>query len=121
LILRIVGLKYRDPTRADWKRTIIYLAGYIVAISAGAFLLLPRESIGVLAWVLIVAGGLYLLVRRHAKSTAYRCTNCGHEFEISLLTDLISPHGPGKGGWKYLKCPRCGRRIRAKELMKEQI
>ena len=111
-------MKFRKPTKADWKRTIIYLTGYIVAISAGAFLLLNRGVIGVLAWVLIVAGGLYLLVRWHAKSTAYRCTECGHEFEISLLTDLISPHGTSKGGWHYLKCPRCGRRMRAEVLVK---
>ena len=54
-------MKYRKPTKADRKRTIIYLTGYIVAISAGAFLLLTRGVIGVMAWVLIVAGGLYLL------------------------------------------------------------
>jgi len=44
-----------------------------------------------------------------AKNTAYRCRNCGHEFEISLRTDLIRPHGIGNGGWKYLECPQCGR------------
>jgi len=112
-------MAYRKPTRADWKRTALYLAGYIIVISSGAFLLLPKGSVGALLWAVIVIGGLFLLVRWHVKSTAYRCTNCGREFEISLFTDLISPHGIGNGGWKYLKCPQCGRRMRAVVLVKE--
>ncbi len=112
-------MTYRKPAGADWRKTAIYLAAYIIAIGGGAFLLLPRGGVGALVWVVIALGGLFLLVRWHSKSTAYRCANCGHEFEISLLTDLISPHGIGNGGWKYLKCPHCSQRTRAEVLVKE--
>lgn len=112
-------MTYRKPTGADWGRTAIYLAVYIIAIGSGAFFLLPRGGFGGLVWVVIVVGCLFLLVRWHAKSTAYRCANCGHEFEISPVTDLISPHGIGNGGWKYLKCPHCSQRMRAELLVRE--
>lgn len=114
-----IEVTYRKPTGSDWRKTAVYLAAYIIVVSGGAFLLLPRGGIGILVWVVIVMGGLFLLVRWHSKSTAYHCTHCGHEFEISLLTDLISPHGIGNGVWKYLKCPQCGRRMRANMLVKK--
>ena len=112
-------MKYRKPTLADWRRTAIYMSVYIVAIGGGAFLLLPRGIWGALVWAVVVVCGLFVLVRWHAKSTAYRCAKCSYEFEISLLTDLISPHGTGNGGWKYLKCPQCRQRTRANVLVKD--
>ena len=112
-------MEYRKPTRADWRKTAIYPALYITAISAGAFLLMPRSALGALAWAILVILGAFLLIRWHAKNTAYRCRNCGHEFEISIFTDAISPHGPRGGGWTYLKCPRCGTRTRAEMLRKQ--
>jgi DNA-directed RNA polymerase subunit RPC12/RpoP len=113
-------MAYRKPSRSDWTRAVIYLLVYIFAISAGAFLLLPQGSLGALLWVVVVVGGLILLVRWHSRITAYRCSRCGHEFEISFLSDLISPHGIGSSGaWKYLRCPRCSRRIQAEVLVKD--
>jgi DNA-directed RNA polymerase subunit RPC12/RpoP len=112
-------MEYRKPTGRDWKRTVIYLALYIITISVGAFLLMPRGVAGALAWAAVVIGGAFLLVRWHAETTAYRCRNCRHEFEISVFTDAISPHGPGGGGWKYLRCPRCGQRTRTEILLKK--
>ena len=81
-------MAYRKPTRSDWAKTVIYLVLYIGAISAGAFLLLPRGSWGAEGWALLVVVGLVLLVRWHSRMTAYRCANCGNEFEISFLTDI---------------------------------
>ncbi len=112
-------MKYREPAKADWKKTALYLVVYIAAIGSGAFLLLPLGVVGAFVWAVVVLGGLFLLVRWHSRSVAYRCAHCGNEFEVSLLTDLISPHGIGNGGWKYLKCPRCIRRTRANVLVKE--
>lgn len=83
-------------------------------------MIIPRAwPTGFVVWVFIVSVGLYLMVRWHARSTGYRCRNCGNEFEISTFTDLVSPHGTGDGGWTYLKCPRCEKRTRAKVLRKE--
>ena len=65
-------------------------------------------------WLVLVVGGLFLLVRWHAKRFAYRCSKCGHEFEISAFVDFVSPQGLDKsGGWKYLRCPACHRWSRA--------
>jgi DNA-directed RNA polymerase subunit RPC12/RpoP len=65
--------------------------------------------------IVIAVGILFLLVRWHARNFAYRCPECGQEFEISTFTDFISPHGGGK---KYLRCPRCQKRSWANEMEK---
>jgi len=109
-------MRYREPNKADWVKSIIYLALYVAAIAIGAFVLLPRGGIGAFFWAVIVLGGLLLLVWQHSRSVGFRCANCSHEFEVSLLTDLVSPHGMD---WQYLKCPQCGRWTRAKVMMKE--
>ena len=75
-------------------------------------------------WTLIVVLAavvvLLLFVWWHARTFAYRCRSCDNEFEIAVLTDLVSPHGIGlKGdGWKLLHCPRCGRWTRARVVRK---
>lgn len=57
-----------------------------------------------------------IIVRWHAGVTAYRCTQCGHEFEITTMTNFLSPHLPER---KYLKCPACGKRDWMTVLMKQ--
>jgi DNA-directed RNA polymerase subunit RPC12/RpoP len=77
---------------------------------------------GTIVLLVALVIGLLLLVGWHARAFAYRCRNCGHEFAISLLTDLVSPHGPGRGGgWKFLRCPRCGRWTRAFVIRKSEM
>lgn len=72
--------------------------------------------------VVVLAAVVVLLLFAwwHARTFAYRCRSCDNEFEISVLTDLVSPQGIGlKGdGWKLLRCPRCGRWTRARVVRK---
>ena len=63
----------------------------------------------------VMAGALFLLVRWHARTTAYRCPKCAAEFEIEPLKDFMSPHFFDR---KYLRCPACGERAWAKEISK---
>jgi len=103
--------RYEDPSRKDWVKGIAVIAVYVAAISLGAFLLLPDWWY---LWLIGVAGGLVSIVGWHTKSYAYRCRNCGREFEISFLTNLVAPHGIDKeGAWEWLKCPHCRKRGRA--------
>jgi len=109
--------QFSQPTRHDHKKTFFLLVVYIAAITAGAIALIPiNEPYGFIAWLIIVLGGLLLLVGWVNRHFGYRCRSCGHDFEISLFVNLVSPHGMG---WKYLKCPDCGRRTRAKVLRKK--
>ncbi len=108
-------MRYREPNKRDWAKSIIYLVLYVAAISIG-FVLLALGVIGALFLAIIVLGGLFLLVWQHSRTVGFRCANCSHEFEVSFLTDLVSPHGMD---WHYLKCPDCGRWTRARVLIKE--
>lgn len=114
--VRSVKIRYREPNKTDWAKSIIYLVLYVAAITIGPFVLLERGVIGPFFLAVIVLGGLLLLVWQHSRTVGYRCANCSHEFQVSLLTDLVSPHGMN---WYYLKCPQCGRRTRARVLIKE--
>ena len=111
-------MPYREATKGDGWRAGAYIILTIAVPVASAAMLIPVAwPIGFAVWLALFAGGsLYLLVRRHAKSTAYRCPACRHEFEISVLSDLASPQLPGK---KYLQCPQCGKRNWATVLMKK--
>jgi DNA-directed RNA polymerase subunit RPC12/RpoP len=110
---------YKATSKSDWLKTAVFITLFVIVLAGGAFLLMPTYWY---VWALLVGGGIFLLVWWHTKTFAYRCRHCGHEFEISLLVNFISPHGiDTKGGWKYLKCPACRRRTRAVLLKKVQI
>lgn len=59
-----------------------------------------------LALVVVLPGGIYWLVRWHARNTAYLCPHCGNRFAVSTYTDLMSPN---MFTTKLLRCPGCGR------------
>ncbi|MDH7576965.1 MAG: hypothetical protein QHH75_03875 [Bacillota bacterium] len=86
-------------------KTFLYIFLFIGLVIGGGMLLIPLgEAVGFLGWLLLTAGGLFLLVRWHARSTAYICPKCSHFFMISVAEDFLSPHMMDK---KLLKCPKC--------------
>lgn len=110
-------MSYREVTRADQLEGVAYIGLMIVFNVVTAIVLVTRNRpIGLMAWLVLCFGGsLFLLVRWHARNTAYRCGECDWEFEISFFTDFISPHIPNK---KYLKCPHCNEKTWAEILIK---
>ncbi len=103
-----------DPDRRDVIRSVVYISVYVIVISAGAFLLLPKFWF---IWIGIVVVGMLILVNWHKEKTAYRCPNCEHTYEISFLTDLAAPHGVNRdGAWLLLRCPNCRQRRKTKVL-----
>lgn len=87
--------------------TILLISLFIAGIIAGAIFVIPFHwPIGFIVWLFFLAGGgLYLLVRWHAKNTFYICSKCNHTFAISTLKNFLSPHMIDK---KLLRCPKCG-------------
>lgn len=111
--------QFREPSAADRRAGIRVLVGYVAAISVtSALLFLVPGSLGLVVWLGLVFAGTVMLARWNSRHSGYRCRHCGHEFEISTVNELISPHGTGDGGWTWLRCPRCDRRSRAKVLVK---
>lgn len=66
---------------------------------------LARPSRTVLIGLVLATVALVLMVRWHARSTAYRCPACGDRFTLTAWSDFVHPHGGEK---KYVRCPRCG-------------
>ena len=106
-------MPYREPTKKDRIKSysVIFVA-VLIFISCGFFIL---PQFGIYLYLVVIFITLFMLVFWHARTSAYRCTECGNEFEISFIKDLITPHVPHK---KYLKCPRCGYRDWMMELSK---
>ena len=106
--MKIPGRRYENPSHKDWIIGLCVIIAYITLISITAFWLIPNNWF---IWLLIVISGLLLIVNWHTKNYAFRCRNCGHEFEISFLTNFFSFHGIDReGAWHYLKCPGCEKR-----------
>jgi DNA-directed RNA polymerase subunit RPC12/RpoP len=107
-------VKLREPTKSDAIQTGIVITIFIAAIVVIMYLSYPDNT---LAGIVLVAGCLLFLVRWHSRTFGYRCANCDEDFAIPLWKDLFSFQGFNKtGSWKYLKCPNCGQRTKAREL-----
>lgn len=102
--------KYKETTRSDSVRTLIYISIFLGVVVIGAVFLAPVNPPAGAVWIILSAGALFLLVRWHALTFEYQCAKCGHEFEISVFVDLFSLQGIY---WKYLKCPNCRQWSRA--------
>ena len=111
---------YENVSKQDWERTAIYVAaGTLLIVTAAIFLFAIDRIMGAILWFILLGVVLIGVVTWHTKTYAYRCKQCGEEFEISNITNFVSPQGVGKdGAWKYLKCPRCETFDRAEVLKK---
>jgi len=111
------------PTGNYWGKNILRITAFVAVVILGAVILSANRSVfSLIVYGIVVLGGLFLLVSWHARTFAYRCVGCRHVFEIPVWKDLVSPHGVDKeGGWKYLRCPSCGRWMKARIIPKEPI
>lgn len=103
--------RYQNPTSKEWISGFAFLLAYLLTIGLGAVFLVPKHWYW---WLLIMVVSTVLLVIKQNRNYACRCRECGHEFEVSFLTNLISPHGVDKeGSWQWVKCPGCEKRAKA--------
>jgi len=103
--------KYQDPTRKDWIIGIAVLLTYVMVISVGAILLIPKNWHW---WILLMTVSTILLAIRQNRKLACRCRECGHGFEVSFLVNLVAFHGVDKeGSWQLAYCPNCKKRTKA--------
>ncbi len=110
-------MHFREPRGGDWTKTAVLLIVFVAALIVAAYLL-PQLlfPLGFALWLAIVAAAVLALLSWHARNFGYRCSRCGHEFGVSALTELLTPH---VGRRHYVRCPNCGRRSWALILVKE--
>jgi uncharacterized C2H2 Zn-finger protein len=103
--------------------TSTIILAYIAFTVLLALILTPRYwPFGLMLWIGITAISLLVVVWWHAENTVYRCQKCDHLFRINTATDLVSPHGLGRGGgWKLLTCPKCGHYGKAQVIEKDDL
>lgn|GEM_PF-3786058 len=62
--------KYKNLSKRDWIRIIVYITGFVGVITIGAiFLYCPPYFF---IWLILVMGSLLLFMRWHVKNFAYR-------------------------------------------------
>ena len=105
----------------DFLNTSTALIAFIATTILTALIFTPKYwPFGFAFWIIIVVASLLAVVRWHSRNTVYHCPECDQLFNISTVTDLVSPHGFGRGGdWKLLTCPKCGNHVRAQVYMKD--
>ncbi|MCG8485569.1 MAG: MerR family transcriptional regulator [Clostridia bacterium] len=102
--------------RRDSNLTIIFITVFVlVVITLGIFL--NNNILGIILFITITITVLGFLVLWHSKTTAYICKQCDTKFNITFLTDLVSPQVPPNK--KYLKCPNCKKRVWARESYRD--
>lgn len=97
------------------------LTAFVATTILTAIILAPIHwPFGFALWIIVVVASLAAVVSWHAANTVYRCPECGQLFSIGTVTDLVSPHGLGRGGgWTLLTCPKCGNHVRARGYVKD--
>jgi hypothetical protein len=96
---------------------IILLIGLVIMVAS--YIMGALWPFGLVMGFLLIAIAMMFLFSWHSRVTAYECGKCGHVFEVDKVKDLTSPHGAGEGGgWKRLECPKCGKKSKAKAILK---
>lgn len=109
------NIKQRKFKR-DSNMTIIFIMVFVcMVIALAAFL--NHNILGGVLFITITITALGFLVLWHSKTTAYICKQCDTKFNITFLTDLVSPQMPPNK--KYLKCPNCKKRAWARESYRD--
>ena len=107
--------QFEELTARDWSIAYVRFAIFGLLILGGTlvmFLLDVQQLWTYVAWVILgsIFGGFLMTVSlARAFGRGYRCTGCGHVFEVSARTFVLSPsHGARLGlSKKRLMCPRC--------------
>lgn len=107
----------RRPGFASVLRRLLVVAGFAVALFLVLVFIYPWG--GLLPSALAMLATTVMLVRAYSLGHRYRCDNCGREFRVPLLVDLLTMSGIGKNpdgtyhNWKSLTCSHCAVRTRA--------
>ncbi|MRR08761.1 hypothetical protein EG831_01440 [bacterium] len=106
----------RPITKKDRAVNLVVLAVFLAAVLSLVMAIVVFR-LGWLAGVLLAFCAVFVLAlaKWSVDTTGYECPSCKHRFEISLGTNLVSPHVWNK---KLLRCPSCGRRGWANAVIK---
>lgn len=99
--------QFRKAESRKWLKIITFVFTFFLLLLVSGYLLLPWGAPGIIIWMFLVLAGLFMLVRWHTKSFAYRCLKCGDVFTVSAIKDYFSHQGISRDGGKVMTCPCC--------------
>jgi hypothetical protein len=114
--------RFRPTDRRDALRSLLIIALFVLVILAVSVWIKPKH--GTVYSIILVIAMFYMLVAFNSRAYGYRCTNCGHQYQVRPFLNFFTPASVSKNpdgtyvASKWLVCPKCGKRAKAIVLRK---
>ena len=99
-----------------WTILIISSIFYIAIILLAVNTLEKGEILGTIicasTTIFVISG--FIALKYEVDAGYYECKNCKHKFVPTFVQALLAPH---MSTTRYMKCPKCNKRIMAKKVM----
>ena len=114
--------RFRPTDRRDAARSLFIIALFVLVILAVNLWIRPKH--GTAYSIILVILMFYMLVAFNSRAYGYRCTNCRHQYQLRPFLNFFTLNSVGKNpdgtyfAYKWLVCPKCGKRAKAIVLRK---
>ena len=109
-------MQYRPITPQDTATNVMILAVFLALIlSLLIAIAVFHQSFLVLILLLFCVVSVLVLTKWNIATHGFECPSCKHQFDINMRTAPLTPHVWNK---KLLRCPACGKRDWAMEVVK---
>lgn len=114
-------MHYRAKTSRDTSKNVLVIMGvtaFFLAFILLSYFVLRSSSWLILVPILTLANGfliVFAMTKWQINTFGYECPSCKHQFDITLLTAFAYPAIWDK---KLLRCPACGKKGWAQEVVK---
>ncbi len=109
-------MQFRPITPQDRSKNIAILAAFLalVLVLVVATIVFQKAYLAMILIAFCLLSAV-ALTKWAVDTHGYECPSCGHQFEISMRTALLTPHMWDK---KLLRCPSCGKTSWASAVIK---
>jgi hypothetical protein len=117
--------RFRPTDSRDALRSLGITAVFVLFILLIDLWVKPKH--GLLYSILLGVLMLYTVVAFNSRAYGFRCSKCKHQYQVNGFSNFFSPTSVGKNdngtyyAYKWLVCPKCGRRAKAIVLRKADL